>query len=436
MGAASEPESGLAPMAPPLPPGGLRTLLQQAPTAPAKRWRVAYLVSHPIQYQAPLLRFLAAHSELDVCTLFLSDVSLGSFRDPGFDRELTWDVDLLSGYEHRFLPARGRTDRIDPLRPWSRDVERTLVDGRFDALWVHGYAHATILRAIRAAKRAGLPVLLRGESLLQGRRNDGFRPWLRERLLPRILRRVDGFLAIGSANRDFYRAYGVTEERLFDAPYVVDNARFGEQALAARSLREELRAELDLDPERPVVLYASKLSERKRPLDVVEAVARLGLQHPERAPYLLIVGDGPQRTEVEQATRAAERQLGRSTYRRIGFVNQTELPRYYDLSDVVTLPSSYEPWGLIVNEAMAAGRPVVVSDQVGSGLDLVLDGRTGQRHPAGDVRALADALWKIVADRDDARTYGARAAERVAQFDFAAVARGITAALESLRVDA
>ncbi|MEO0650496.1 MAG: glycosyltransferase family 4 protein [Planctomycetota bacterium] len=431
MRGASEPESTLAPTAPPLPPGGVRTLLAHEQRPPTKRWRVAYLVSHPIQYQAPLLRHLTTDSELDVCALFLSDVSIGNFRDPGFDREVEWDVDLLSGYEHRFLPAHGATDQLSPLRPRTRGIEGLFASGEFDALWVHGYAHQATLRAIAAAKRARIPVLMRGESLLQGRRTSGFGPWLRERLLPRILRRVDAFLAIGSANRDFYRAYGVTNDRIFDAPYVVDNDRFRAQALAARPQREALRAELELDPERPVVLFASKLSDRKRPLDAIEAVTRLGEAHPERAPYLLLVGDGPLRGDVQRAVEAAEARLGRPTFRRLGFINQTELPRYYDLSDVLTLPSTFEPWGLIVNEAMAAGRPVVVSDRVGSGFDLVEPGRTGEVHPAGDARGLQEALWRVLESRETARAYGERAAERIARHDFDAVARGITAALDA-----
>ena len=438
MGSAPEPDLRVdpagprAPLAPPLPPGGLRTLM--APEAPveAKRWRVAYLVSHPIQYQAPLLRHLAERSALDVTTLFLSDHSLGSFHDPGFDREVEWDVDLLSGYRHRFLPAFGATDRLSLLRPWTRGIEGALASGEFDALWLHGYAHQAHLRAIRAARRARIPVLLRGESLLLGRRTSGFGPWLRDRLLPHVLRRVDGCLAIGRANRAFYRDQGVPADRIFDAPYVVDNGRFAAQALAARPAREALRAELELDPERPIVLYASKLSERKRPLDVIAAVERLGREQPERAPYLLLIGDGPLRSEVRRTVAAAERRLRRSTFRRLGFVNQTELPRYLDLCDALCLPSSYEPWGLVVNEAMAAGRPVVVSDHVGSGLDLVEEGRTGAVHAVGDVDGLAAALWRVVASRDQARRLGAAAAARVAEFDFAAVGRGLTTALETL----
>ena len=421
------------PLAPPLPPGGLATLMAPQSARPTKRWRVAYLVSHPIQYQAPLLRWLESHSAVDLTTLFLSDLSVGKFHDEGFGRDVDWsDVDLLSGYRHRFLEARGKTDRLSLVRPFTRGIEAELAKGEFDALWVHGYAHQANLRAIRAARRLGIPVLLRGESLLLGRREKGFRAWLRDRLVPHVLASVDGVLSIGTANRDFYRAHGVAPERIFSAPYAVDNARFQRQATAAAATREELRAELALDPRRPVVLYASKLSARKRPLDLVAAFHSLHRRSCAPRPYLLIAGDGPQRGEVEAAARRLEQELGEDCVRMLGFATQTELPRLYDLCDVLVLPSSYEPWGLVVNECMNAARPVVVSDRVGSGLDLVDDGRTGRIFPHGNTDALADALGDVLQSREHARALGRAALERVQSLDFNAVATGLERALERL----
>src|SRR5256885_15132106 len=112
------------------------------------RLRLAYLVSHPIQYQAPLLRRIATEPGIDLTVLFLSDMSTRSYRDRGFGTTVEWDVDLLGGFRHEFLRAFGPTSRVTRSRPWSTGLGRILTRDRFDALWVHGYAHPTMLRAI------------------------------------------------------------------------------------------------------------------------------------------------------------------------------------------------------------------------------------------------------------------------------------------------
>jgi glycosyltransferase involved in cell wall biosynthesis len=435
-GVRPEPRAPLAalhgPLAPALPPGGLASLLSPHRGPRRKRWRVAYLLSHPIQYQAPLLRHLERESAAAVTTLFLSDLSVGPYRDRGFGRDVQWDVDLLAGYAHRFLPCRGRSDRLDALRPRPRDLAATLGSGEFDALWVHGYGHWANLRAIAAADRLGLPVILRGESLDRGARQASWARALRERVVSQVLERTAAALPIGRANRAFYTARGFAQDRLFDAPYAVDNRRFQEQALAARAGRETLRRALALDPARPVVLFAAKLTARKRPLDAIAAVAQLGARRAGPHPYLLLAGDGELFPAARRAVAAAQRQLPRDTFRLLGFRNQSELPALYDLCDALVLPSAYEPWGLVVNEAMNAGRPAVVSSAVGSGDDLVEDGVTGQRVPVGDVPALARALAAVTASRDHARDLGRAALERVSRYDFHAVAHGLEAALERL----
>jgi glycosyltransferase involved in cell wall biosynthesis len=125
-----------------------------------------------------------------------------------------------------------------------------------------------------------------------------------------------------------------------------------------------------------------------------------------------------------------------SGVRLLGFQNQTELPRCYDLADLFCVPSHREPWGLVVNEAMCAARPVLASDAVGSARDLVLDGETGATFRVGDVDDLEQRLRELLAlPRGALRALGARARARVSGFDFEADARGLFAALESLKED-
>lgn len=386
--------------------------------------RLAYLVSHPIQYQAPLLRRIAMEKAVDLTVLFLSDFSTRAYGDPGFGQAIAWDVDLLSGYQSKVLPAWGDRDSLGFWTPLTVGVEQELRRGDYDVVWLHGYAHHAHLRALVSAKRRGLKVLLRGETHKTSSLQSPFRNAVKKRVMTRLFRHVDGFLAIGSANRDYYLSHGVTPEKIFMMPYAVDNQRF--QAAAGERSRDELRSTLELTGERPVILYASKLQQRKRPWDLWEAYTRLspnGADEP--APYLVFVGDGHER----QALEAAVSRTGWKSVRFAGFQNQTELPAFYALADVLVLPSEREPWGLVINEAMNAGTAVIVSDQVGAAADLVEDGVNGYVVPVGDIELLASRLRCVTGDPALAKAMGTRSLARISRWDFEADVTGLTQAL-------
>jgi glycosyltransferase involved in cell wall biosynthesis len=236
------------------------------------------------------------------------------------------------------------------------------------------------------------------------------------------LRRIDGALAIGTLNREFYRAYGVPDARIFWVPYAVDNARFGAESQRWRSSRPALRESLGLPADVPVLLYAGKLIERKRPLDLLDAYARLAADHPAAIVFL---GEGAERGRLE----AAAERYGLSRVVITGFVNQQEISRYYAAADLLALPSSHEPWGLVLNEGMCFGLPLVASDAVGAAPDLVRGGDNGFIYPVGDVAALAAALRRLLADPALRARMGARSREIVAGFSYDADIEGIVTAL-------
>jgi glycosyltransferase involved in cell wall biosynthesis len=302
--------------------------------------------------------------------------------------------------------------------------------GGYDAIWVHGYATVNAGLAMAAARLLGKPVLQRMESTLIDRARSGAKLQAKRAVLAGIEKFVDAVLPIGTLNAEYWKHY-LPETPQFLMPYAVDNAWFAAQTHAAAAEREQFRAQLGLEPGRPVILFASKLVERKRCVDLLEAYRLLSPDRDdsrpaEPQPYLLIVGDGDQRAELE--ARALE--WNWESVRFLGFQNQSELPRFFDLADVFCLPSVHEPWGLIVNEAMAAGRAVVVSDEVGSAADLVEDGVTGFVHKARDVRGLAEALRRVTSERGLAARMGEAGAARIASWDYEADVRGLKAALE------
>jgi glycosyltransferase involved in cell wall biosynthesis len=392
--------------------------------------RLAYVVTHPIQYQAPLLKRIAAEPGIDLKVFFCSDISTRPFRDSEFNRQIHWDVPLLDGYEYEFLPALGATDQISFARPWNFGISERLDLGRFDALWVHGYARLFNWRAIGAAKQRGLRVFLRDE-VHQFSKTRGPVRLLMKRLFFAALRQVvDSYLAIGTLNRNYYLALGVEPVRIFMMPYAVDNEFFQSRCQAAARCREQFRAELGLDPNRPVILFAGKLFDRKRPEDLLAAYARLSIDgKSEPDPYLLYVGDGESRIALE----AQAAILGWASIKFLGFRNQSELPAFYDLCDVFVLPSNFETWGLIINEVMNAGRPIIASDRVGACPDLVKDSVNGFIYRSEDVSHLHQTLVKVLANADLRKNMGRMSLELINRWSYEEDVQALKQALETHR---
>lgn len=389
----------------------------------SRAFRLAVVNSHPIQYFAPLYAFLNRDPDMEVTALYCSDFSLRGAIDPGFKQLVAWDVDLLSGYCSVFLgeAAKQRT----PGGFWSLvcpQVWSEIRSAKYDAVLLHGYNYAVNILALLAAKTQGLPVLMRSETH-PGLRRTKWKRWIRDSVLSIGYRFVDGFLAIGTANRAYYRALGVPDGKIFDVPYSVDNDRFIAAAALTPEQRTEVRRKYGLSVDRPVVLYASKFMHRKHPDDVIHAVARL--HDKDQAATLFMVGTG----EMEQDLRALSNSLNMENVVFGGFINQSELPNVYAASDIFVLPSENEPWGLIVNEVMCAGIPVVVADEVGCVPDLVEDGVNGYHMKAGDVGSLAMALEKLLADRMLRQRMGAASLSIISGWSYEQCRQGITAAL-------
>lgn len=392
------------------------------------RPHVAVLNSHPIQYFAPLYAFVNACTPIAITAIYCSDSSLRGGKDPGFGRPVTWDVDLLAGYQAVFLEGASRRT---PHGFWSLvapGVWREIRSGKYSAVWLHGYMYAAFLLAFVAAKSCGLPVFMRSET--HGYLNrPGWRRKLRDSVLRQMYRFVDGFLAIGTWNREYYRSLGVPDQKIFSVPYAVDNARFISASNEARRTRESFRQAHGIRPDVPVVLYASKLIRRKRARDLILASKNLvedGLRF-----AVAIVGTGEDAAELRSLAGA----LGLDNAVFPGFMNQSELPAAFAASDIFVLPSEDEPWGLVVNEAMCAGLPVVVADKIGCGPDLVRHGGNGFKYPAGDIDALGDALRLLISDADVRKRMGAASLSRIESWSYRECATGLLEAMRHVRVE-
>ena len=391
--------------------------------------RLAYFVSHPIQYQAPLLRRIAKEEDLRLKVFFHSDISMRAYLDPGFGVQVKWDVPLLKGYEYEFLPVLINGKQLRPWKPLNYGIASILRKQGFHAVWIHGYDRLTNLQVVRAAKSLRIPVLLRSDSHL-GDRNRSRRTLLAKKLFFAWLRnKVSATLSVGDANTEYWRHYFGAQFPVFPAYYSVDNDFFQRECANAAETREEFRRSLGLDAGRPVILYASKLQTRKRCIDLLDAYLQVEKSSPPgRVPYLLIVGDGEERAALN--SRASQAAPGNVRF--LGFRNQTEMPRFYDLCNVFVLVSVHEPWGLVVNEVMNAARPVIVSDQVGCHKNLVQNGVNGYVVKAYDTQALADSLRAVLFSPTTWQTMGANSLKMIRSYSFDENVAGLRQALQSM----
>ncbi len=361
--------------------------------------RLAILTSHPIQYYAPLFRGIAQQCDLKV--FFAHSATSTQQAAAGYGTEFEWDIDLLGGYAHEFLnnispePSALRFDGCD-----TPQIGEKLDAGGFRALLVTGWHLKSYLQGIWAAKRRGIPVLVRGDSHLGTPRGRAKR-LAKELAYPVLLRQFDAALYVGHHNRAYYEHYHYPADRLFHAPHCVDSERFA--SAAEPEARAALRADLGIGPEDKVVLFVGRLLALKRPLDVVDAVAHLLAQG--RRVRMVVAGSGP----LEQDLYARAEAKGVDLHA-LGFRNQTQMPAVYCAADVLVLPSAHETWGLVCNEALACGTPIVVSDAVGCAPDLASDGIAGRVFPVGDVGALADAIAAFFDRRPSAAAIAARSA--------------------------
>jgi len=386
-----------------------------------KKIKLLYLVSHPIQYQAPLLRHLNQEETIDLQVLFRQDLSAGAY-DKGFGCEVKWDTPLLEGYSYQYVTTEKQNNNSKTLA-----LIRRLLESSYDVIWLHGYSKPSDLLAIIISKLKGAKVLVRGESVNQFAHGSSLKRFVRPLFFKLLNCFVDGYLAIGTENRNFYKKKGVSNRKIFAAPYTVDNQFFQQAAERCKEKRADLRASLDLAKGRPVILYASKMQQRKHAGDLLEAYIRLSSKESLiTPPYLLFIGDGEMRPTLE--ARAAE--AGLDSVRFLGFKNQSELPAYFDLCDVFVLPSVRENWGLIVNEVMNAGAVVIVSDQVGCAVDLVDSGVNGIIYPARKLDALTDALYQVLSDSDRLKKMGEKSLQRISQWGIPETATGIVEAVK------
>ena len=391
--------------------------------------RLAILISHPVQYFSPLFRRLAEQPEIDLTVLYCSLQGAGTMNDPGFGVSFAWDIPLLEGYRYKalrnFWPGRlkGFFSCINP------GVINELRKGAYDAVIIFGWGNLTNWLAFSGASLADVPWMLYGDTnVLKESGAKGLKPAIRRIFLTSLFRRTSAFLTSGGFNRAFYASMGVPATHCFWAPMVVDNESFAKGSKLAKASRIGVRELYGISPNMTLLLFSGKLVARKRPQDILRALRFLQAEFPLLG--CLFAGEGVLRQRLQEET--SRHKIANAFF--LGFRNQSELPRIYACADCLVLPSVAEPRGVVVNEAMASGLPVIVSDRTGvwGPGDIVRDGENGFVYPCGDIRALAEAIRKLVNDPDLRLRMGKRSFEIIQGFTYEKCAGGILKALDSV----
>ncbi len=363
--------------------------VQEGCAKPVHRYRLLIVATHVVQYSSPLFRQMAQHPQLDIEVAYCSLRGAEGGMDADFGREVRWDVPLLDGFAWTLLPNRAR--RPGPGHFWgflNTALWTKLRSGHYEAVFLStGYRCATFWIGLLAAKLNGVAVLF-GTDAISVAPRDGA-PWkaLVKRWFWRwLFRLADQVTAPSTGTKELMLSLHIPEERIALTPYVVDNQWWITQAATVN--RQTVREQWKVPANSTVLLFCAKLQPWKRPLDVLHAFAKIN----DPNVVLVFAGDGPLQSQIK---REAEELKVADRVRLLGFVNQSELPSVYRSSDVLVLPSEYEPFGVVVNEALLCGCVAAVSDRVGAGRDLIRPDN-GFIFPCGDVNRLAQILHQIV----------------------------------------
>lgn len=395
-----------------------------------RMYRLAVLNSHPIQYFAPLYRRLAQEPDIDLTVYYCSRQGADEYLDPGFGQRLKWDIPLLEGYRYTFLPNLRRQDQVaGSFSLINPSIIAELQQKRYDAICLHGHVYVTDWLGVLGALCSRTPIFYRSESSLtydsQVRRPLYIR-LVKSLVLRTLFAQIEAFLAIGTLNREFYRFYGAEQAKIFQVPYAVDNQYFSLKASEFRERRAELRAAHGLG-DQVVFLFAAKMTAKKRPLELLQAFRMI---HDVPQAALLMVGDGELREQAEKYVT----EHGLVNVHFTGFVNQSQLPKYYAMSDVFVRPDGvYQgDWGLTVNEAMAAGLAIIATDKIGASVDLIRDNLNGVKVRFGDLHDLASAMREIATRPGLAQAMGTRSAEIIRTWSYEECVQGVKSALRQV----
>jgi glycosyltransferase involved in cell wall biosynthesis len=374
--------------------------------------KLAIITTHPIQYYAPIFKLLHQRQQIEIKVFYT--LGKGPEFDPGFGKKVSWDIPLTEGYPFEWVPNTAK----DPGSAHFNGIVNTgmitaIENWQPDGLLVFGWAYKSHLKAIRYFHKKK-PVYFRGDSTLLNE-PGGLKKIIKFLFLTWVYKNVDHAFYVGQNNRAYFERYGMKSKQLSFAPHAIENIRFAEP----RKLEvEQLRASLKLNEKDMLILFAGKFEPVKNVELLIDAM--LMIENPDV--HLLLVGNGI----LEEKLKYKVKKAGASAkIHFMDFKNQSYMPVLYQAADLFCLPSKSETWGLSINEAMACGKAILASDQVGCTPDLVHPGENGAVFKSGDVNDLKKSIQKLTDDKHRLKILGTRSAELIRDWDFLHIAAEI-----------
>ena len=328
--------------------------------------RILYVLPHPIQYQTPLIKYLNKKG-LDITVAYKSNHTSETFFDYGFKKKIKWSKKILEGYNYFY----NNNHKI---------FKTILMNKKNDYVWVHGSKNFYNLMIIIFSKILKKKVLLREENFLNSKNRNLINIIFNKFFYFFIDFFIYKYLAIGIKNKNFYLKNNINFSKIIKVPYCVDNIFFSYKKIKKKYSRINF-------------LFAGKLN-KKKGLDILlKAFKEISLNQKIKNKYILnIVGNGDYYREIKKYVR----ENGLYFIKILNFKTQNQIKNIYKNSDVLILPSRFEPWGLVINEAMNAGNAIICSDKVGSANDLVKNNVNGFIFENKNISKLASAVMKYI----------------------------------------
>lgn len=324
--------------------------------------KIALISSHPIQYNAPLFALMAKEPEIDLMVFYTwGEGALGPKFDPDFGKEIYWDIPLLDGYKYKFLKNTSKEPGSHHFKGIiNPTLNKEIEDWGPDIIWVWGWSFDSHLKAMRYFK-GKVPVWFRGDStLLDEPKGFSLKKSLRRIFLKWVYSYVDKALYVGTYNKAYFIAHGLKENQLVYAPHAIDNDRFADPNGKFSEEAIKWREELGINSSSRVLIFVGKFEEKKNPFFFRKLIEQAG-----KDIIGIMVGNG--HLEKDLKTSAPKNLLF------LPFQNQSKMPVVYRMADALILPSTGpgETWGLVMNEALASGTPIIASEKCGGAVDLV-----------------------------------------------------------------
>lgn len=355
--------------------------------------RMAVVITHPIQHFAPLHREIAALGGVELKVFFCTDWGVQTSFDRDFGISYKWDIPLLDGYASEFLPGKENVRWLG-FTGWDNPSIASALEGfQPDVVQVYGYSHRTMWRAVNWCHRRKVPVLLHSDSNASAQRSIP-RRLAKSLIVGWFYRRLDGAFSVGDNNYAYHLRYGLSPDRLFPSALPIDVRRLVNSVGDVPLARREIRALHGIPEDAFVAVFSGKLSARKSPMHLLSAIRLCARRKVDV--WALFVGEGSERPRMEEEIRG----FGIRNAVLAGFVNQGSIGRYYAASDVLVIPSAYDPHPLVVPEAGCFGLPVIASDRIGciGPSDTARIGANAFAFRYGDVEEIANCLIQLSND--------------------------------------